>query len=145
MKIGNKELFYQFQGQKDGPQMIFVHGLGGSSTYFSPLYEKLQATHGLHLIDLEGHRLSPTSALSNLTIESLASDIREVYKLTRPDSKPATVIAHSMGCLIALKFALENTSLISSLVLMGPPPSPLPPAGSPQALHGQRPSAAKAC
>ena len=128
VKIGNKELFYQFQGQKDGPQIIFVHGLGGSSTYFSPLYEKLQATHGLHLIDLEGHGLSLTSALSNLTIESLASDIREVYKLARPDSKPATVIAHSMGCLIALKFALENTSLISSLVLMGPPPSPLPPA-----------------
>ncbi|KAI7971731.1 hypothetical protein EIK77_002732 [Talaromyces pinophilus] len=130
VKIGNKELFYQFKGQTDGPQIIFVHGLGGSSTYFSPLYEKLQATHGLHLIDLEGHGLSPTSALSNLTIESFASDIREVYTLARPDSKPATVIAHSMGCLIALKFALENTSLVSSLVLMGPPPSPLPQAGS---------------
>ncbi|KUL92317.1 hypothetical protein ZTR_02363 [Talaromyces verruculosus] len=71
VKIGNKELFYQFKGQTDGPQIIFVHGLGGSSTYFSPLYEKHQATHGLHLIDLEGHGLSPTSALSNLTIESL--------------------------------------------------------------------------
>ncbi|RAO68606.1 uncharacterized protein BHQ10_004618 [Talaromyces amestolkiae] len=130
VKIGNKELFYQFKGQTDGPQIIFVHGLGGSSTYFSPLYEKLQATHGLHLIDLEGHGMSPTSALSNLTIESFASDIREVYKRARPDSKPATVIAHSMGCLIALKFALKNTSLISSLVLMGPPPTPLPQAGS---------------
>lgn len=130
VKIGRKGLFYEFRGQKDGPQIIFIHGLGGSSTYFSPLYEKLQATHGLHLIDLEGHGLSPTSALSNLTIESLGSDIRDVYNLARPDSKPATVIAHSMGCLIALKFALENTSLISSLVLMGPPPSPLPQAGS---------------
>ncbi|EEA24112.1 hypothetical protein TMatcc_007185 [Talaromyces marneffei ATCC 18224] len=130
VKIGSKELFYQFKGQKDGPQVIFIHGLGGSSTYFSPLYEKLQATHGLHLIDLEGHGLSPTSALSNLTVESLASDIREVYKHACPESKPTAVIAHSMGCLVALKFALENTSLVSSLVLMGPPPSPLPQADS---------------
>ncbi|EED17785.1 fumarylacetoacetate hydrolase, putative [Talaromyces stipitatus ATCC 10500] len=130
LKVGNKELFYQFLGQRDGPQTIFIHGLGGSSTYFSPLYKKLQATHGLHLIDLEGQGLSPTSALSNLTIESFASDIHDIYKSVRPDSKPATIIAHSMGCLVAVKFALENTSLVSSLVLMGPSPSPLSQASS---------------
>jgi 2-keto-4-pentenoate hydratase/2-oxohepta-3-ene-1,7-dioic acid hydratase in catechol pathway/pimeloyl-ACP methyl ester carboxylesterase len=131
VKVGSKRLFYQFQGQKDGAPIIFIHGLGGSSSYFTPLLDKLSATHALHLTDLEGHGLSPTSALSSLTISSFAGDIRDVYTLAAGSKpKPATVIAHSMGCLIALKLALDNPNLVSNLVLLGPPPSPLPEAGS---------------
>ncbi|KAL2865979.1 bifunctional fumarylacetoacetate hydrolase/alpha/beta hydrolase family protein [Aspergillus lucknowensis] len=130
VKAGNKDLFYQFRGQKDGSPVLFIHGLGGSSSYFSPLVDKLAATHACHLTDFEGHGLSPTSALSSLTIGSLASDIRNVYSLASPDAKPATVIAHSMGCLVALKLALESPELVSTLILLGPPPSPLPAAGS---------------
>ncbi|KAL4786426.1 hypothetical protein BJX76DRAFT_365808 [Aspergillus varians] len=124
--IGSKHLFYQFRGQKDGAPVIFIHGLGGSSSSFTPLVDKLSATHALHLTDLEGHGLSPTSALSSLTIASLASDIHKLYTLEAPQSRAATVIAHSMGCLIAIKLALEHPELVSTLVLLGPPPSPLP-------------------
>ncbi|KAL4930243.1 bifunctional fumarylacetoacetate hydrolase/alpha/beta hydrolase family protein [Aspergillus undulatus] len=130
IKFNNKSLFYTFQGNKDGSPVIFIHGLGGSSSFFTPLLENLSPTHALHLTDLEGHGLSPTSALSSLTIASLASDIRAVYQQSNTASKPATVIAHSMGCLIALKFALESPDLINGLILLGPPPSPLPEAGS---------------
>ncbi|KAL4884976.1 hypothetical protein BJY04DRAFT_214860 [Aspergillus karnatakaensis] len=129
IKVNNKDLFYQFRGQKDGSPIIFIHGLGGSSTFFAPLFDKLFTTHALHLTDFEGHGLSPTSALSSLTIGSLASDIREAYKQSS-NSKPATIIAHSMGCLVALKLALETPDLVSNLILLGPPPSPLPAAGS---------------
>ncbi|KAL4762866.1 bifunctional fumarylacetoacetate hydrolase/alpha/beta hydrolase family protein [Aspergillus foveolatus] len=126
----SKRLFYQFQGQKDGAPVIFIHGLGGSSSYFTPL-NKLSTTHALHLTDLEGHGLSPTSALSSLTISSFAGDIRDVYTLAAGSNpKPAAVTAHSMGCLIARELALDNPHLVSNLVLHGPPPSPLPEAGS---------------
>ena len=130
VKVGTKELFSQVQGQIDGPPIIFIHGLGGSSSYFSPLVAKLWSTHALYLSDFEGHGLSPTNALSEITIASLASDIRDIYHNARADRKPASVIAHSMGCLVAMKLALENPELVSSLILMGPPPSPLPEAGS---------------
>ncbi|KAL3469169.1 hypothetical protein BJX99DRAFT_241916 [Aspergillus californicus] len=130
VNTGDKDLFYQFRGQRDGLPVIFIHGLGGSSTYFAPLVDKLSATHALHLTDLEGHGLSPTSALSSLTISSLAEDIRNVYSLAKPSSAPATIIAHSMGCLVALKLALDSPALVSRLILLGPPPSPLPAAGS---------------
>ncbi|KAL4937852.1 hypothetical protein BDV06DRAFT_232283 [Aspergillus oleicola] len=129
VKIGDKSLFYNVQGNKDGSPIIFIHGLGGSSAFFSPLLDKLSQSHALHLTDLEGHGLSPTSALSSLTISSLASDIKALYTQSGA-SKPATVIAHSMGCLIALKFTLDNPSLVNNLILLGPPPSPLPEAGS---------------
>ncbi|KAL4906954.1 hypothetical protein BDW74DRAFT_176551 [Aspergillus multicolor] len=131
LKIGSKHLFYQFQGQKDGSPVIFIHGLGGSSSYFTPLLDKLSSTHALHLTDLEGHGLSPTSATSSLTISSLANDIRDIYNAaTESNPKPATIIAHSMGCLVALKLALNTPDLVDNLILLGPPPSPLPEAGS---------------
>ncbi|KAL2830445.1 hypothetical protein BJY01DRAFT_260890 [Aspergillus pseudoustus] len=130
VQVGDKSLFYQFRGQKDGFPVIFIHGLGGSSSYFAPLFDKLSATHALHLTDLEGHGLSPTSATSSLTIASIAADIRSVYTLASPASKPATIIAHSMGCLVALRLALDTPELVSNLILLGPPPSPLPAAGS---------------
>ncbi|KAL4805446.1 hypothetical protein BDV18DRAFT_165780 [Aspergillus unguis] len=130
VKVGSKNLFYQFKGQENGQPIIFIHGLGGSSAYFSPLFDKLSETHALHLTDLEGHGLSPTSALSSLTIGSLANDIKDIYTLANPSGAPATVIAHSMGCLIALKLAIENPTLVNSLILLGPPPSPLPGPGS---------------
>ncbi|KAL4977276.1 hypothetical protein BDW66DRAFT_150367 [Aspergillus desertorum] len=133
VKIGSEHLSYQFQGQKDGAPIMFIHGLGGSSPYFTPLLDKLFATHALHLTDFEGHGVSPTSALSSLTVSSLAGDIRDVYTLaTESNSTPATLIAHSMGCLVALKLALDTPGLVSNLILLGPlpPPSSLPEAGS---------------
>ncbi|KAL2815229.1 hypothetical protein BDW59DRAFT_176232 [Aspergillus cavernicola] len=89
VKVGDKDLFYQFQGQKDGAPVIFIPGLGGSSTYFAPLFDKLSPTHALHLTGLEGHGIPPTNALSSLTIASLAADIRNIYRLANPESKPA--------------------------------------------------------
>ncbi|KAL2000656.1 hypothetical protein VTN02DRAFT_2795 [Thermoascus thermophilus] len=35
-----------------------------------------------------------------------------------------------MGCLVALSFVLQHPGLVSKLVLLGPPPNPLPEAGS---------------
>lgn len=133
VNIGTKSLFYQFRGQPDGDPVIFIHGLGGSSAYFTPLVDTLSKTHACHLTDLEGHGLSPTNGLSSLTISSLASDIRTLYTTVsnQSEKRPVTIIAHSMGCLVALKLALSSLpSRISNLILLGPPPSPLPAAAS---------------
>lgn len=127
--INGKNLFYQRLGVESGPPVFFIHGLGGSTNYFCPIIAKLQSTHSLHLLDLEGHGLSPTSALSTVSIVSFAEDF---YQMSRVAAvrEPVTVIAHSMGSLVALKLALEHPDLVSKLILMGPPPSPLPKTGS---------------
>lgn len=63
--INRKQLYYRKVGSSE-PPIIFIHGLGGSSEYFSPLVTSLSLadSHSLHFIDLEGHGLSPTSAAS---------------------------------------------------------------------------------
>ncbi|KAF2013597.1 fumarylacetoacetate hydrolase-like protein [Aaosphaeria arxii CBS 175.79] len=134
-QINKKPLYYKSLGSSDKPPIVFVHGLGGSHEYFAPLIQStgIERRHSLHLLDLEGHGLSPTSPLSKLSIESFAEDLDGVFQHADIRSG-ATIVGHSLGCLIAVQFALRHPEKVSKLVLFGPPPSPLPEA-SVQAFH----------
>lgn len=124
-QLGFKQLNVQEVGSGGDP-MVYVHGLGGTSEYWQPLISslKLEATHTNILLDLEGHGLSPTAAASVITISSYAEDLASIF------TKPGTLLAHSMGCLIALTFAITHPELVKKLILIGPPPNPLPQAAS---------------
>lgn len=118
-----------------GPRLVvFIHGLGGSKSFYSPLLSKLNLNdsnmYTSLLYDIEGHGLSPTSAGSTITIASLADDLHELITNSGvPTDKEVTIVAHSMGCLVAELFASQHPNLAQRLVLIGPPPCPLPQAG----------------
>lgn len=116
-----------------------MHGLGGSVEYFAPLILSLglDKSHSTHSFDLEGHGLSPTSPLSILSIDSFAADLNGVFDTANiTASSGATLVAHSMGCLVAVRFALQYPEKVAKLILVGPPPSPLPETAS-RAIHGR--------
>ncbi|KAF4770049.1 hypothetical protein HAV15_011637 [Penicillium sp. str.  len=126
--IKGKSLYYKRQGNGTRP-IVFVHGLGGSLEFFTPLINSLglDKSHQLHLADLEGHGLSPTTALSSITIESLADDLAGIFEHAGlSPSSETTIVAHSMGCLVALYFAIKYPDHVKKLVLLGPAPNPLP-------------------
>ncbi|TRX91200.1 hypothetical protein FHL15_007988 [Xylaria flabelliformis] len=130
--INGKPISYQQMGS-GSENIVFVHGLGGTKEYWTPLISTLSLDDSatLHLYDFEGHGLSPTHPLSQLTIESLAADLASVFQTAGISaSAPATLIAQSAGCLVAMRFTLENRGLVKKLVLMSPPPTPLPKASS---------------
>ncbi|EMD90125.1 hypothetical protein COCHEDRAFT_1195394 [Bipolaris maydis C5] len=129
--INNKPIYYKSIGVQSKPPIIFIHGLGGTSDFYTPLIQALglETTHSLHLFDLEGHGLSPSSPLSKVSIESIANDVNGIFEKANI-TLDATLVAHSMGCLAAVQFALIHPNKISKLILIGPPPSPLPEAGS---------------
>ncbi|KAF3386366.1 putative protein YisK [Penicillium rolfsii] len=108
---------------------IFVHGLGGSSEYFTPIIKhgNFEERYTSYVYDLEGHGLTTTKIDSVVTINSLAEDLTNVVRLTGASS--VSLFAHSLGCLIAMAFSIKNVGLVDALVLMGPPPCPLPEAG----------------
>ncbi|KAK5081184.1 hypothetical protein LTR05_007978 [Lithohypha guttulata] len=118
--------------------LVFMHGLGGNKSFFSPLLAQLGLNDPEHkqytslLYDFEGHGLSPTSARSTITVSSLADDLYELLKLESlalPTNNQVTLIAHSMACLVAELFASRHPDLAHQLILIGPPPCPLPQAG----------------
>lgn len=125
--INNKLLHYKRSGNTSGSHIVFIHGLGGSAEFFSPLISSLslEKSHSLHLFDLEGHGLSPSSPLSKIGIQPLAEDLNGIVSKTGAKTG-VTLVAHSMGCLIAVQLALTHPDKVSKLILLGPPPSPLP-------------------
>ncbi|KAE8446431.1 hypothetical protein EG329_012036 [Mollisiaceae sp. DMI_Dod_QoI] len=128
--LNSKHLYYRHTGLASGPPIIFIHGLGGSSEFYTPLITTLglEKSHSLHLLDLEGHGLSPTSAASTISISSYASDFHALAQHAKIPTG-ATIVAHSMGCLVALTLTTKYPELASKLILLGPPPSPVPEAG----------------
>lgn len=129
-QVNGKPLYYKTLGSGSSP-IVFVHGLGGSSEFYTPLINSLglDKSNQLHLADMEGHGLSPTSPLSTISIESLADDLAGVFDHAGlSSSSGTTLIAHSMGCIVALQLALKNPQLFSKLILLGPAPNPLPEA-----------------
>lgn len=125
--INNKPLNYATDGytsRNDHP-IVFVHGLGGSVECWLPIMMVATQLPKCHLFDLEGHGLSPTLPLSVLSIESFADDLKGLFDHAKINSR-AVIVAHSFGCLVAVKFAIDNPELVKGLVLIGPPPSPIP-------------------
>lgn len=116
--------------------LIFIHGLGGSLSLYTPVLKQLgleekekegYSKYTSLLFDLEGHGLSPTEATSKVTIASYAQDVQHLIQTLKvPTQDGVTIIAHSMGSLVALLLASQQPDLIKRLVLLGPPPSPFP-------------------
>ncbi|KAK2052916.1 hypothetical protein LY76DRAFT_687587 [Colletotrichum caudatum] len=125
---GSSGVSYQRLGSGD-EQFVFVHGLGGTRDYWTPLVAALSLSNkaSVHLYDFEGHGLTPTYPTQKLTIKHLSDELRSVFHQAEvsPQS-PANLVAHSIGCFIAIHFASEHPELVKKLVLLGPPPSPLP-------------------
>ncbi|RJE25253.1 fumarylacetoacetate hydrolase [Aspergillus sclerotialis] len=126
--MNGKSIYYKSLG-KGKNSVVFVHGLGGSMEFFLPFIKSLglKDSHQLHLADLEGHGLSPTSPLSSVTIESLAEDLAGIVELASlSPGLETTLVAHSMGCLVAMRFAIQHPEKVHKLILIGPPPNSLP-------------------
>ena len=126
ISVNSKRLYYQRRGGDGQPPVYFIHGLGGTSEYFQSMVTILGDSWTYHLSDFEGHGLSPTSPISNISIASLALDAYHVLtEAGVTNDSGLTVIAHSMGCLVAMRLALDHPHLVKTLILQGPLASPL--------------------
>lgn len=130
--VNDKPLYYTTSGPSSSSPVVFIHGLGGTHTTFTPLIHTLglSYTHSCHLFDLEGHGASPTHPLSALSISSFANDLAGVFAHAGiQNGDNATIVAHSLGCLSALAFCASHPEKVGQLILLNPPSLPFPPEG----------------
>jgi pimeloyl-ACP methyl ester carboxylesterase len=122
VQVNGKELAVEVDGQ--GPPVLLVHGLGGTSNFYQPQAEVLAETFQVIRPDLEGSGRSPVTG--PLSIDSLADDLAAVLDALGVES--ARVVGHSLGTLVVRSFAARYPDKVSALALLGAVRPP-PPAG----------------
>jgi 3-oxoadipate enol-lactonase len=100
----------------EGPAVVCVHGLGGSSNSFTPLMPAL-ARHRVVRIDLPGSGRSQRVE-GELSIQRYAEALLKVCE--RLGIARAHWVAHSMGTIVCQHIAAGQPKLVASMALFGP-------------------------
>ena len=104
------------EDEGEGPVVICVHGLGGSSNSFSPLMPALARQRVLR-VDLPGSGRSQR-AEGRLSIEGFVQALLSMCN--RLGVARADWIGHSMGTIVCQQVATAQPGLVQSLALFGP-------------------------
>lgn len=104
----------------EGPVVILVHGIASSSVTFSELVPRLSGTHRVISIDLLGFGESPVPVGATYTLEEHVQAVRHTI-VTLKLRAPFVLVGHSMGSLIAARYAARFPRDVSKLVLVSPP------------------------
>jgi 3-oxoadipate enol-lactonase len=111
--IDGNTLYYQSYGE--GPPVVFIHGLGGSSNVWHGVMQAMQQHDHCVAMDLRGHGRS--NGRGQFSIEGWAKDVERL--ISHLELPGATVVGHSMGSLVAQYLAWKRPELVDRLVLVG--------------------------
>lgn len=109
-----------------GPVVVMIHGIASSSVTFHHLVPLLEPTHRCITIDILGFGASPSPEGATYTLDEHAAALdRTIRSLGL--RQPFTLVGHSLGSLIAARYASTHRRELARLVLVSSPIY-LPPA-----------------
>lgn len=100
----------------EGPPVVCVHGLGGTSNTWTPIMRALRG-YTVYRIDLPGSGRS-AGVGGALSIERMVQAVAAVCKSLGVAG--AHFVGHSMGTIVCQHVAVRHPSLVRSLSLFGP-------------------------
>jgi len=112
--INGVNLFYESQGE--GPPIVFVHGLGGTSNVWHAQRATLSRYFRVVTVDLSGSGRSDKSK-RQYSIDTWADEIAGLIDQLKLDA--AVIVGHSMGTVIVQKFAAKYPQKTKAIILAG--------------------------
>lgn len=103
-----------------GPVVVLLHGFLSSSEYWKNLSEISASDHTIVALDLLGFGKSPKPRKSRYDYEAHIASIDATLKQLGI-TEPFTLVGHSMGSLIALRYARLHEEAVDKLVLVNMP------------------------
>ncbi len=107
----------------EGPALMLIHGLFGSSDNLRPIARGLADQFKVYAPDLRNHGRSPHSPTMNY--ELMAQDLRQL--MDSHHIEKAFVVGHSMGGKAAMQLALDYPDRVEKLVVADIAPVDYPP------------------
>lgn len=100
----------------DGPPVLLLHGLAGSSRELRPTADALAESHRVLLVDQRGHGQS-TRRPTDLSRAAFVLDMVQVMEELVP-GQHCTLVGQSMGAHTAFLVASARPDLVESLVML---------------------------
>jgi pimeloyl-ACP methyl ester carboxylesterase len=121
--VGGISLNILLTGPADGTPVLLVHGNCSSADFWRPLLRRLPP--GLRIVapDLRGYGRSAAAPVdATRGLRDFADDVAAVLDVPGlfPAGGAATVVAHSMGCGVAMQLLVDHPSRVSALLLEAP-------------------------
>ncbi|OAI48387.1 hypothetical protein AYO44_07065 [Planctomycetaceae bacterium SCGC AG-212-F19] len=112
--VNGSSIFFESQGE--GPPIVFVHGLGGTSNVWHAQRVVLSRYFRVVTFDLTGSGRSDKTR-RGYSIEGWADDVAAL--MDHLGLQDAVVVGHSMGTVIVQKFAAKHPQKAKAIVLAG--------------------------
>ncbi|MFB2555548.1 alpha/beta fold hydrolase [Herbiconiux liangxiaofengii] len=108
------------ESEHPGPVVVMLHGIASSAATFHFVVPLVQPGHRVIAIELLGFGGSPQPENAEYTLEEhVAAVVRTIRSLRL--GQPFVLVGHSLGCLIAARYAATHEDSVLKLVLVSPP------------------------
>ena len=112
-------LFYKIHG--DGAtDLVFLHGILGSSNYWDGIIGKMTPGHRLIMLDLLGFGESEKPK-TDYSVHKHLQKINSTLSSVQQPETSSILIGHSMGAFLALNYAIAYPRKVKQLVLINAP------------------------
>jgi pimeloyl-ACP methyl ester carboxylesterase len=115
---GSNIRYREFGNSSGAPKhLLFLHGLGSSSDRWIDIPDAFSRHYHTVAVDLLGFGGSDCPNL-DYTINAFRKFVLDFMRSIQIDDGKTTIIGHSLGGYIAAEIAIENRSVVNSLVLI---------------------------
>lgn len=103
-----------------GTPVVLLHGIASSSVTFQFLAPIIEPRHRVIAIDLLGFGRSPAPETATYTIDEHVAAVSRTIEALKLRG-PFVLVGHSMGSIIATRYAAQHPRRLERLVLVSPP------------------------
>jgi esterase len=111
-------LHVEAAGPEDGAPVVLLHGVSGSMRTYAWLPEEIAAGRRILRVDLRGHGRSE-HAPGAYDVDSYGEDVVDLLRETV--GRPAVLVGHSLGGVVAWWVAQRHPELVAAAFLEDPP------------------------
>lgn len=114
---GPSRVFVDVRGEASSPGLLYVHGGPGQGCYEFMAAQGDRLAESLRVIGLDQRGVLRSDPLSgqSLTLDGLVQDISRLRR--RLGIQRWTVVGHSVGALVAVRYAIADPDVVGRLVL----------------------------